>query len=173
MSKLQIPGTEIYSSPFDAPILAKAEFTGSAPSTGLPKINSTDLIPPIAQAFYDNTSPSNPLNLYIVAFIGTKYNLHLHSSFKYYFNLSLNYDCTYKLTVYVAFDELDKKNDDYKFYSYKIKFMPSSLKSANGTVITFDKVGSVEVFLVNVDPETSRGTVTTVQPPLGEAVSEG
>ena len=83
-------------------------------------------------------------------------------------------DSKYKMNLYITFNKRELQGstnvlDTFYFaakFANQIELSNSNNNINSGHVLAKD-ITSVEVFVVNTDPETSRGTETTVQPSVG------
>ncbi len=163
---LKIPGEKI--SNHDPYITIHRINRDVVPNTHLTKWDSEDLIAPIAQAAItkEATTGHKLIKIDIVAFVGKVYDLK-KEDFSYYYNISLNYNSKYQLTVYMAFARTVEASKDYYYYPCNIQFKKDSILDALKDPIPLDQFDTVQIILVNQDPATSRGTVTTVQSTTG------
>lgn len=163
---LQIPGKEILDSTTDIKVTRIDR--EAIPDTHLIKWDSKNLIAPITQASLIEEPITEPkaIKIDIVAFVGKIYDLK-KEDFSYYYNISLTYNSKYQLTIYMTFAKTVEASKDYYYYPCNIEFMKDSIIGANKNPIPLDQIETVEVVLVNRDPATSRGTVTTVQSTTG------
>lgn len=86
--------------------------------------------------------------------------------FRYYYQYVINYSGTYELIVYITFRRVKKGVQpvhSVSAYSHDLEFFPQSFRNFDYDLIPFEDVGNVRVFLINRNPETSRGTETVVQ----------
>lgn len=163
---LKIPGQKI--SDHDPYISINRINRDVVPNTHLTKWDSKDLIAPIAQAAItkESTTGHKFIKIDIVAFVGKVYDLK-KEDFNYYYSISLNYNSKYQLTIYMTFAKPVEASKDYYYYPCNIQFKKDSILDALKDPIPLDQFETVEIILVNQDPATSRGTVTTVQPTTG------
>jgi len=70
----------------------------------------------------------------------------------------------YKIILYFTYTkQVDPLSTDFNLYNAKVVFSTDNIVDHNGNSYPIDSIKSVEAFVINQDPETSRGTETTVQ----------
>lgn len=125
------------------------------------------ILPPTVIAKY---SSNGEINVDAFVFLDNALGLK-RKDFKYFYNLTMGLKATYELLIYIAFSEPVSKNTSVKNYditSFQFTFKQDSLKGFNFNTekeqfISLEEISTVKVFVVNSDPDTSRGTETTVQ----------
>ena len=71
----------------------------------------------------------------------------------------------YKILLYfVAKPQPDPTPEDFNLYQFSVVFSTDTIPDRNGNKYPLGSIKTVEVFVINEDPKTSRGTTTTVQP---------
>lgn len=101
---------------------------------------------------------STKMTVLIAAFINTEKVLQ-NSDFSFYYDFSLSMLGEPQLNIYITFND-EIQGEEYNCYSFELGFEsdPKILSQWQ-----LDGVGTIQVFLYDKDPKTSRGTVTTVQ----------
>lgn len=124
----------------------------------LPIDSFVDLVAPIGHVIFRD----GKLKVYAVCFINKEYEL-TYNEFTFYYDFSLNNSGEHQLNIFITFNEEERKTTDYKYYSFEFDFEKGAVHCANGSEVPMEKIKTVQFFLINTDPETSRGTETTVQ----------
>lgn len=73
-------------------------------------------------------------------------------------NLYVDIEGDPQLQFFICYD-LDEQEDTKNFWVYQVTFQVQSIKP-----FEISKIETIQTFLWDIDPETSRGTVTVVQP---------
>ena len=105
------------------------------------------------------------LKVLLAPVVGTSRGL-THSEFSFYYHFSYSSGGDYQLNFYITFDEASKVTSEvnsYTSFPFEISLSENTVKSANGTSVPLKSIKSIQAFLIDVDPETTRGTETTVQ----------
>jgi hypothetical protein len=92
-----------------------------------------------------------------------------HHEFRYVYTYSLNDLGKYQLCIYIVFYQ-KRSERDYNYlnrYFHNIKIVEGSVLDGRGQAVPLSYIDTVKVFIVNENPETSRGTETTVQDTTG------
>lgn len=108
-------------------------------------------------------------NIFIqgVAFVNSDYGVK-KDQFEFYYNFTYKSSGEYQLNIYMTFIHSDKNNEQgFRYYPFLMEFCDGAIKSGDGETVPIDKIKTVELFVINRNPETSRGTVTTVKPSSG------
>ncbi|MFY0632035.1 MAG: hypothetical protein JXR05_16875 [Flavobacteriaceae bacterium] len=90
----------------------------------------------------------------------------INHKFKYFYKYHLSEDGHYQLILYITFCEPRTSRaivDRVRGYFHKIIFLAGSIKDGANNDVPLGYIDTVKVYLVNENPKTSRGTVTTVQ----------
>lgn len=144
----------IYNMPNDSPIKLN--------DFGFETLPDIRLTPPTSHVFLAK-KPYTHIRICAVAFIGRCKKVK-NKDFHLKYNVSLNAIGKYALNVYIIFDKKEKDGMHYDFYSFDVRFLKKSIILEDQKYVKLSDIDTVEVFLVNLDPKTSRGTITTVQP---------
>jgi hypothetical protein len=176
---LVIPGIEINKDCENPRVMTPQKLEQEASKYVRSKIFKDRLLAPIP--FVTRSRRKNKLTITSVALIKNMLNLGV-DDFTFYYNLKLDThdkDLRYKLIWYITYEQDSIKNepanhekkvifDSFLFQvefdvaiQFKLPFSKSDDKT--NTLIALDQISSVEVFVVDRDPETSRGTETVVQ----------
>lgn len=117
-----------------------SNFTSLNSVISFTRARSTEPLQPLAEAYYENGT----LEVSAVAFIDVAQSIE---------KITVFYDDLQKTpTFYIAYTAQDTEASE--FMSYQVNF----------TVELPNKPETIETFVWNEDPRTSRGTYTTVQP---------
>ena len=142
----------------------------------------TNLFAPLTEALYfedikidytDTTTTitnNSQLKILMAAVVRTSKKL-TSGDFSFYYHFTYNSSGNYQLNFYITFDKSNKAVSDvnsYASFPFEVTLTEGSIKSANGASVPLDSIKTVQVFLINEDPETTRGTETTVQPGTGD-----
>ena len=136
-----------------------------SPTTNFKKVPNRSLIPPIADAFVlQDKTGVDYLYITTVVLISEALNI-TQNEFIIKYNLSLYSKNTYQLNVYVIFNKKDlADSDEYLYYPIEIYFGQKSIFiDQTPPAVNVRDIGAINIFLVDTDPKTSRGTMTTVQ----------
>ncbi|EDP96243.1 hypothetical protein U8527_09035 [Kordia algicida OT-1] len=138
---------------------------GHVPRTNFKNVLSTMLIPPITDAYIlqDN---ENVDYLYIRTVVLLNAGLGItNNDFIIKYNLSLYVTNNYQINIYVIFNQDDKASaNNCLYYPIEIYFGQKSIFiDQTPPALDINSIGAINVFLVDTDPKTSRGTMTTVQ----------
>lgn len=132
---------------------------------------SDKLLPPTVIARYLRKSGTHliPAGITIQVFAFLSEHLKLtEGDFTYFYNLALNSDSSYKLTLYVTFSKKMQSAAPANVF----QIMPLTFVFGNNAFddnqlfkkeFPITQITTVEVIVVDTDPVTSRGTETTVQ----------
>ncbi|MBC8754655.1 hypothetical protein H2O64_08210 [Kordia sp. YSTF-M3] len=143
----------IYNMPNTVPI--------NLPKFGFKSLSFESLTPPTSHAFLLK-NPYKHIRICAVVFLGRSKNVK-NKDFTLKYNVCLNCIGKYQLNIYIIFNTPEKSGVKYDFYSFDIRFLKKSIKLQELNNLPLSQVNTVEVFIINKDPKTSRGTVTTVQ----------
>lgn len=179
-----IPGVKIKENCSDVAIKPYKEDVLNFDSESSKKIFS-NLFAPLTEAIYfeDVTTVTTSTNLekktvvtnksklkvLLAPVVGTSKGL-THDKFSFYYHFSYSSRGDYQLNFYITFDEASKaisEVNSYTSFPFEISLSEDVVKSANGISVPLKSIKSVQAFLIDVDPETTRGTETTVQDTTG------
>lgn len=155
----------------EKPILVKG-FDGI-----LKKYSSTQTLMPFTFSKYSNSK--NHLSVDILFLIHQKVGERVlkPNEINFYFDLGfdsgganlLKNDKAYKLFLYAEYDTGEdvlppnQVKDMYHLYEFNIEFPKDSLKTSQNKFIRMIEVGKAQAVIITQNPETTRGTETTVQ----------
>lgn len=138
---------------------------GKKASKWFKKLKNTNMIAPLVEANIEKTCGTEFINAGIVVFADSALGLE-KCDFRINYQVTLNLKGNYDLTVYVCYHKKISNLGDFnkgldniyiRIPFYRDQIFP--LECDIGLV----NIDTIAVFLINTDPETSRGTVTTVQ----------
>ncbi|KAB8153022.1 hypothetical protein EZY14_011615 [Kordia sp. TARA_039_SRF] len=121
---------------------------------------SDQMLPPLVVPYYVG---NRFRGVYIVAIARTGGPIQ-NEDLKLFYNFSLNVDGKPQLNLYVSFN-CHRNIEKHEFWYNAINFNTGSNQMQ---AVDLSSIETVEVFLIDEDPETSRGTVTTVKNASGE-----
>ncbi|MBC8754656.1 hypothetical protein H2O64_08215 [Kordia sp. YSTF-M3] len=126
---------------------------------------SHQLISPVVQAYITiNDDVAESIQIQSILFIDIDFNIKIE-------DLNLNYSVHFnnsgqeQLNIHIYFSKdpnLLQVQGEYFFYPLNI-FLKRLTPEESPHSIPLENIKTVQVFLINVDPRTSRGTITTVQ----------
>jgi len=128
------------------------------PDLRLPEYSYTDLVAPTGHVILKD----GIIKVLAVCFINKDYKLE-YNDFTFYYDFSFNSIGDYLLNLFITFNKHEMKAIEYKYYSFEFEFEKGAIHCADGCEVPMEKIKTVQLFLINEDPETSRGTETTVQ----------
>jgi hypothetical protein len=141
---------------------------------GLENKQMGDFLPPLLQAQY--SKDNNTLEVTAVAIISKEYKIKV-LDFHLNYNYSFNEQGEPQLNIYIYFTKHITETEieyGYDYCTFKITLDKEGIGSSNqhedpievkDTMVPQDDIQTVQAYVVNTDPRTSRGTVTTVQNP--------
>ena len=118
-----------------------------------PERTNRMLLSPLVEAYF---TKEKELLVRAVVFIAKKEDEDL--DFRIYQNCYIDLEGNPQLQFFVAYDLIETKNTT--FFVYEVDFTVSSIPYGPEAL---SKIKKIETFLWDIDPVTSRGTVTTVQ----------
>jgi hypothetical protein len=118
-----------------------------------PERTNRMLLSPLVEAYF---TKEKELLVRAVVFIAKKEDEDL--DFRIYQNCYIDLEGNPQLQFFVAYDLIETK--DTTFFVYEVDFTVSSIPYGPEAL---SKIKKIETFLWDIDPVTSRGTVTTVQ----------
>ncbi len=136
------------------------------------RIFSKFFAPLTAALYYENsnTPAKNTLKILMASIVNVSKNLN-ENSFSINYQFTYNSGGNYQLNFYIFFNEgstsvtsVGSEVNSYVSFPFEITFTQDLLSPVNGTPIPLGSIKTVQVFMVDVDPETTRGTETAVQP---------
>lgn len=128
------------------------------PDLRLPEYAYKDLVAPTGHVILQDQK----IKILAVCFVNKSYELE-YKDFTCYYGFSYDRRGGYLINLYITFDKQEKKAVNYKYYSFEFEFEKGAIRCADGFEVPMEKIKTVQLFLINKDPETSRGTETTVQ----------
>lgn len=169
--KLFVPGKDL-PNPERVEVREKVH-EGSIAENDFKLLKNNILLAPLVQAFNKNISGGSDYVLVgTVGFFDTALNL-TEESFNYKYHLSLNLNGSYELVVYIFYAEQRSTTSDCKpvnnqgLVSFHFKFPHiftyDNVFNHTDHTKTLKDIKTVKVHILSVNPETSRGTETTVQ----------
>ncbi|TCI84442.1 hypothetical protein [Tenacibaculum sp. M341] len=124
------------------------------------------LAPTVLTFIKDNGKDKN-IFIQGVAFVNSDYGVK-KDQFEFYYNFTYKSSGEYQLNIYMTFIHSDKNNEQgFRYYPFLMEFYEGAVKCSEEEVVSLEKIKTVELFVVNRNPEASRGTVTTVKPSSG------
>ena len=169
-TRFHVPGRNITENP---KIIAKrSETSDSEFKISLPKgMEYPDLLAPTVIANYKKGD--NEIDVHCIAIINKEYELELtkNLNFDFYYNFTLDSSGGYQLNVYMAFHFPRRLNIEhettevYQSHTFNLKIKKGALMCSESKKIPLNVIKTIELFVINRNPETSRGTVTTVKSP--------
>jgi hypothetical protein len=122
------------------------------------------LLPPTIISSLTGSTGNKTLNILAMSLFENQLNLH-ERQFDYQFDITLDpITLAYKLIVYISFEKQSPNNNqtlfDIFFFFGQFK---NEITTREGKSIPIKDIKTVEVSVINRDPDTSRGTETTVQ----------
>lgn len=127
--------------------------------------------PPLAAALYyeDSAFPANNKLKILMAAIVNGANELKETSFSINYQFTFNSYGNYQLNFYIYFNKSATAvvGNSYKSFPFEVTFTGSHVLPVDGTKIPLGSIKTIQVFMVDVDPETTRGTVTVVQDTTG------
>lgn len=132
----------------------------------LPGGNYPKLLPPVTVANFltNEFGIAKGIRETGLIFVDKSYNLNV-DDFTFYLNFTYGAAGGYQLNVYIAFEKETKGiPEEYNTFGFEVNFEGDTITCDGGNAIALSEIKTIETFVLDVDPETSRGTVTTVQP---------
>lgn len=149
---------EVYKDNIDPPGLPLTKDEVVYPEVGkvsFPKRKSLSILSPYVEAYYD--SKKNTLTAKAVVYVDlTTQNVDFKC--RVFQNCYIDLDGNAQLQFFIAYDTPEKVSKDFTIHEISFEAKPEYFKGQ------FANVKTIQTFLWDVDPETSRGTETTVQP---------
>ncbi|AXG71957.1 hypothetical protein KORDIASMS9_04215 [Kordia sp. SMS9] len=72
----------------------------------------------------------------------------------------------YKILIYLCYNQnINPTSTKFNLYAFDINFSTDAIPDQSGNFYPLESIKTVEVFVLDKDPKTSRGTVTTVTQP--------
>ena len=138
----------------------------------LDRLLNGQLLAPVVTA--TRNASNNELTIH-VAFLIQKEEAIPETEINNFFNMTfseaggdiLQGESIYKLLLYTDFNAGRSDVDTFFLYVYEIKFTSQFIPTRNSGLIDISKLKTVESTIINQNPRTSRGTVTTVQDSVG------
>ncbi|WP_075344417.1 hypothetical protein [Tenacibaculum agarivorans] len=133
-------------------------------SISLPEGNYPKLLPPtIVANLISNDNEVTGIRITGVILVDNNYDL-TTDDFGFCWNFTYGSTGGYQLNLYAAFEAEAPKSlpSEYDMFGFEVNFKNEAIKSGIFT-LPLEKIKTVEAFVVDADPETSRGTVTTVK----------
>ena len=149
------PGQEIY--PPGKLIKEPAEYLKRG-KVSFPDKFTKDLFSPVVEAYYLD----NKLSVRAVIFVTHEESKNLKLSV--YQNSYISIDGKAQLQFFIAYDL--KGTVGHDFHIYEVSFNANEIPYEGG----LESIRTIQTFLWDIDPITSRGTETTVQPGTGTGV---
>jgi len=118
-----------------------------------PERTNRMLLSPLVEAYF---TKEKELLIRAVVFIAKKEEENL--DFRIYQNCYIDLDGNPQLQFFVAYDLVETK--ETTFFVYEVAFTVNSIPYGPDAL---SKIKTIETFLWDIDPVTSRGTVTVVQ----------
>lgn len=161
-SLMLIPGKEIPLKSKNSDLIQKVYYTAkkevNQPNFDFKKFNSSVLLTPIVVSTFD--SDTNFILVNTVTFINAQQD---PKHFNLFFNYTLNDNGEPQLSIYICYVANEIPAKTYIIKPFMIYFSSNSVKNGSKQIIPLNRIKAIKVFLVNRDPRTSRGTMTTVQ----------
>lgn len=127
----------------------------------IPLLPSNELLTPIATSFYDKTN--DILLVEATVFVNSELRL-AQGDFNVFSNYVLSEIGEPQLNIYITYDRASITTKTYSIIPFAIGYDSHSVVTeSDRTIVELGRIKSVNVFLVNEDPRTSRGTTTIVQ----------
>ncbi|MBC8754640.1 hypothetical protein H2O64_08135 [Kordia sp. YSTF-M3] len=146
--------------PFPSPMPCYESFTGGVSSINditLGIIKDDFILPPAASAILVD----EVLIVGLLLTAKTSKALHEMEDFQMNYQLTLNDYGLPQLNIYVLYSETNSEENPYWDNSFQITFDRNITPEIN-----LEELTTIQVFLQDEDPRTSRGTVTTVKRPM-------
>ena len=124
----------------------------------LPKDILNSVIQPTVISYNKSIGTNTQIVVIATAFINTSTSLN-SNNFVVNYDFSLNVNGIPQLNIYISFDK-NIEGEDYDYYAFEIGLDSDSMFTDQ---MQLNGVETVQVYLYDTDPKTSRGTVTTVQ----------
>ena len=160
---MQIPGKSILE---NHRITFKLGEVDRIPQIKINHKNSDSLLPTVVKAYF-NKDVENPndqsLSVFGVAFINEKFGRLRERDFEVFYNFGLDFSGDYQMNIYITFTHTEELASEYNYYPFEVNFNEGAVCCAAGNPVPLEKITMVRTYLINRDPETSRGTVTSVQ----------
>lgn len=123
-------------------------------SVSFPKRKSVGILAPYVEAYYD--SKKNILTAKAVVYVDlTAENIDFKC--RVFQNCYIDMDGNAQLQFFIAYDTPEKVSKDFTIHEISFEANKDYFKGQ------FANVKTIQTFLWDIDPETSRGTETTVQ----------
>ncbi len=144
----------------------KIEYTLST-NFGFQDYDSKTLLTPVVSSFFIKAK-EDVLRICTTAFVNQTQDI---LSFRLFYNYTLSNIGEPQISIYIWYYTIDNSATTYSINSFDIYFKGESIVNFDmygsvnmgETKIGVKNIKKVQVFLINGDPETSRGTTTTVQ----------
>ncbi len=127
-------------------------------------VNYPGVLAPTILSFLRGEGKKQNIFIEGIAFVNSDYEVQ-KEQFEFYYNFTYKSSGDYQLNIYMTFIHSDKNNEKgFIAYPFLMEFYEGAVKCSEKETVPIDKIKTVELFVINRNPETSRGTVTTVQP---------
>lgn len=129
-------------------------------------VDYPDFLAPTLVAFHTD----DYISVDCIAMINTSFNLD-HESIKFYYNLSLDSSGQHMINFFMAFKHKRnpqnpqnlQKVKSYRSHTFNLKIYKGAFNFDDDRYLPIEKIKSIEMYVVNKNPEGSRGTTTTVK----------
>lgn len=133
----------------------------------IPQKGSDTLMTPIVTAFFDENLPS-VLQIFPIVFVNKAQQV---ADFNLYYNYTLDADGLPQIAIYICYHKEEINATAYEYNTFEIYVYKGAITDANNKEVELSEIQTVQVFLINTDPRTSRGTTTTVQNQTSRSLS--
>ncbi|WP_299675559.1 hypothetical protein [uncultured Tenacibaculum sp.] len=162
---MQIPGKNIL---YNSKINFNLGEVGEIPQIKINNRDSDSLLPTVVKAYFKGgikedceCDTSEALLVYGVAFINKSFGI--INNFEVFYNFGLDFSGDYQMNIYITFTHAEELASEYNYYPFEVNFNQGAVCCAAGNPVPLEKIKMVRTYLINRDPETSRGTETAVQ----------
>ncbi len=130
-------------------------------------VNYPGVLAPTVLSFLRGEGKNQNIFIEGIAFVNSDYGVE-KEQFEFYYNFTYKSSGDYQLNIYMTFIHSDKNNKKgFIAYPFLMEFYKGAIECSEKEPVPLEKIQTVELFVVNRNPETSRGTVTTVKPSTG------